>query len=67
MPLVLTIVFGAATFAAVTMLAVFGARLIGANRICRINERLTSTKDGTRLEWLRSRLSVLDGILKDQK
>ena len=63
-PLALTIVFGVLTFVSVTMLAVMGARLYGANKLCNENEKLGSTKDGARLEELYGRMEVLARILE---
>lgn len=64
-PLVLTIVFGVLTFFSVTVLAVSGAKLVGANRLCKENEKLSSTKDGARLSELYRRLDVLDVIFEN--
>ncbi len=61
-PITLTIVFGVLTFVSVTMLAVFGLQLVGANRLCRLNEDLSSAEDGKRLLMLERRLEVLDVI-----
>lgn len=61
-PVVLTAVFGVLTFAAVTVFAVFCGKLAVANRLCKENEKLYSTKDGHRLALLYRRLDVLDVI-----
>ncbi len=62
-PVALTAVFGVLTFLSVTMLAVYCAKLIGANRLCRENEKADSTKDGARLVLLEDRLAFLDALL----
>ncbi len=64
-PIALTIVFGVLTFVSVTMLAVFGLQLVGANRLCRENEKIDSTKDGARLSELSRRLDVLGVIFEE--
>ncbi len=61
-PLALTIVFGVITFLAVAALAVFFAKLAGANKLCRMNERPDATQDGERLLYLERRLEILDII-----
>ncbi len=66
-PLALTIVFSVLTFAAATMSAVFCAKLVGANRLCRENEKLDSTKDGARLAELYQKLDVLDVIFEEEE
>ena len=63
LPVVFTAISGVLTFLAVTALAVFGLKLVGANRLCRENEKPTSSRDGARLVELKQRLSVLDTIL----
>lgn len=65
LPITFTIVFGILAFAAVTLLAVSVAKLVGADRLCRENEKLYSTKDGARLSELYRRLDVLDVIFED--
>ena len=65
LPTVLTVVFGVLTFASVTALSVFCAKLLGANRLCRENERPDATKDGARLVFLNERLAVLDTIIQN--
>ena len=64
-PLALTVVFGILTFCSVTMLAVMGARLYGANKLCKENEKTGSTKDGARLEELYGRMETLDAVLSE--
>lgn len=67
LPVVFTAIAGVLTFLAVTALAVFGFKLLGANRLCRENEKPTSSKDGARLVELEQRLSVLDTILGNEE
>lgn len=62
-PVALTIVFGVVTFAAVTLLAVYCAKLVGAVRLCRENEKPNATKDGARLLFLEDRLAFLGALL----
>lgn len=62
-PIVLTIVFGALTFAAFAVFAVYLTKLYAANRLCRENEKLSSTESGTRLAFLQERLHILALIL----
>ncbi len=63
LPVVFTAIAGVLTFLAVTALAVFGLKLLGANRLCRENEKPTSSKDGARLVELEQRLEVLALVL----
>lgn len=65
-PTILTIVFGVLTFAAFVLFIVYARKLLVAARLCRDNERLSSTEEGARLEELENRLAclalVLDGV-----
>ena len=64
-PTILTAVFGVLTFLALVGLLVFTRKLVVAVRLCRDNERLSSTGEGARLQALEERLAslalVLDG------
>ncbi len=63
LPIAFTVTFGVLTFVSVTMLAVFGVQLIGANRLCRMNEKPGSAKDGERLLMLERRAEILNTVL----
>ncbi len=62
-PTILTIVFGVLTFAAFVVFVVFSRKLLVAARLCRENERLSSTEEGARLEELENSLACLALIL----
>lgn len=65
LPVIITALFGVMTFAAVTMFAVFCARLLRANRLCRMNEEPDATSEGTRLLELENRIRIVDLILAE--
>ena len=65
LPVVLTACFGGlalvAFFAAFALLVKFS----GANRLCRVNEKLSATEEGAHLVELQERLECLDLILEE--
>ena len=62
-PTILTITFGVLTFAAFVVLIFFARKLLVAARLCRDNERLSSTEEGAQLEELEERLACLALVL----
>ncbi len=67
LPVVLTACFGGAALIAFVLDVVFLLKFSGANRLCRENEKLSSTQDGARLEELQTRLECLSLVLDDDK
>lgn len=67
LPVTFTVIFGVLTFASITVSAVFFARLIGANRLCRMNEEPDATADGARLTALDNRLRIISLILDEKE
>lgn len=64
-PIALSIIFGALAFLSFAAAAVFGAKLYGAHKLCAMNEKPDSTKDGARLVLLETRLKIMDLLLSD--
>ena len=64
-PIVLTGVFGALALVSFIVALVFLAKFAGANRLCRENDKLSSTEEGKRLVQLRESLECLKLILED--
>ncbi len=62
-PTVLTIAFGACTFIAFLVTLFFTRKLYVAARLCRENEKLSSTEEGAELQTLEDRLAVLADVL----
>ena len=62
-PVALTGAFGVLAFAALVMLVYFSRKTFVAVRLCRENERLTSTEEGTRLAELEEKLACLALVL----
>ena len=62
-PVVLMAVCGGLAFVAFVVLVVFARKLYVAARLCRDNEKLSSTEDGARLAWLDERLECLSLVL----
>lgn len=62
-PVVCTAVFAGCAAVMLGVLCVFTRKLLVATRLCRANERLSSTKEGARLAFLRTRLENLHLIL----
>lgn len=66
-PMILTITFGVLTFAAFVFLVYFSRKLLVAVRLCRDNEKLSSTEEGAQLAVLEERLACLGLVLGDEK
>lgn len=66
-PVVLTGAFGALAFVALAVTVIFARKTLVAVRLCRENERLSSTEEGRALETARTRLYCLGLILGDEK
>ena len=64
-PIALTAAFGVAALGVLAVALVYTRKVIVASRLCRENEKLSSTKEGARLEYLRDRLYCLGLILPD--
>ena len=62
-PTILTIVFGVLTFVMFVLTVIYARKLLVAVRLCRDNERLSSTEEGSRLEALETRLAALALVL----
>ena len=62
-PIVLIACFGGAALVMLAVAIVFARKLVVANRLCRENEKLSSTEDGARLAYLQDRLHCLDLVL----
>ena len=63
-PVVFTAVFAGLAVIAVCVAIFFSRGLIVASRLCRENERLSSTEEGARLAYLRDRLECLETVLE---
>lgn len=59
-PTILTIVFGVLTFAAFVFLVFFSRKLLVAVRLCRDNEKLSSTEEGAELEAMEEKIACID-------
>ncbi len=66
-PVVLTAVFGGLAFVSLAVTVVFTRGLVVASRLCRKNEKLSSTEEGARLQGLREKLSALSRILGEKE
>ena len=66
-PVIVTGVFGGLALVAFVCALVYFLKFLGANKLCRINENLSSTEEGTRLEELREKLDCLRLILDDKE
>ena len=62
-PTILTIVFGVLTFLAFVLFIYLSRKLIVAVRLCRENEKLSSTEEGAQLAGLEERIACLDLVL----
>lgn len=67
LPVVLTACFGGAAFIVFVAAFVFLTKFSGANRLCRMNEKLSSTEEGAHLEELNERSECLDLILDEER
>ena len=65
LPLILTGVFGGLALIAFILSTVFLVKFSGANKLCRINDKLSSTEEGKALVQLRQKLECLKLILED--
>ena len=65
-PVVLTASFGGCALIVFGVLAVFARKVFVASRLCARNERLSATEEGERLVYLRTKLYVLNIILKEE-
>lgn len=65
-PVALTGVFAVLAFAALAVTVIFARFTLVAVRLCRANERLSSTEEGRALEAARTRLYCLGLVLGDQ-
>ena len=61
-PVVLTGAFGVLAFAALVFVALFARKTVVAVRLCRENEKLSSTEEGARLAALEARADVLSAV-----
>ena len=66
-PVVLTAAFGGCALIVFGVLMIFARKLFVANRLCARNERLSATEEGERLVYLRTKLYVLEIILKEEE
>lgn len=66
-PIILVGVFGALALVLFAVAVVFSRKLLVAQRLCGQNEKLTSTDDGERLDYLLKRLECLSIILDDEE
>lgn len=64
-PLVCLICFAALTFVSLIVALLFSRKLVVAVRLCRANERLSSTEEGAKLEELERTLGCLKSVLDD--
>lgn len=64
-PVILTGVFGGLALISFVAALVFFLKFAGANKLCRINSKISSTDDGARLEEIRNKLECLKLILED--
>ena len=64
-PIVLAASFGGCALIVFFVLMIFARKLFVANRLCARNERLSATEAGERLVYLRTKLYVLNIILKE--
>ena len=64
-PLIITGVFGVLALVSFIVALVFLVKFAGANKLCRENDKLSSTEEGKRLVELREHLECLKLILED--
>lgn len=64
-PVILTGVFGGLALISFVVTLVFFLKFTGANKLCKRNEKLSSTEGGARLEELRNKLECLKLVLED--
>lgn len=64
-PLICLICFAALTLVSLIVTLLFSRKLVVANRLCRANERLSSTEEGAQLEELEQTLDCLKLVLDD--
>lgn len=65
-PLIMTGVFGALALVSFVVALVYLVKFAGANKLCRENDKLSSTEEGARLVQLREHLECLKLILEDE-
>ena len=65
LPIIFTGIFGGLTLISFIVALVFFMKYSGANKLCRLNDKLSSTQEGARLVELRNRLECLKLILED--
>lgn len=66
-PIILVGVFGGFALLALCFFVFYLRKLIVANRLCRENEKLSSTEEGARLEELTNKLECLSLILEGER
>lgn len=66
-PVVLTGVFGGIAVISFVATLVLFLKFLGANKLCRANDRLSSTQDGARLAELRNKIECLNLVLGDKE
>ncbi len=66
-PVIVTAVFGGAAFLMLAVFAVYAGKLIVALRYCNMNEKLSSTEDGARLEALREKEELISRALGEEE
>ena len=65
-PVVCTAVFGGVAFILFVAALVYLRKSSLAQRLCRMNEALSSTEDGAKLETLRGKIACLDCVFEDR-
>lgn len=65
-PVILTGIFGGLALVAFVGMLVYFLKTLGADKLCKINEKLSSTEDGKRLEELREKLECLRLVLENE-
>ena len=65
LPIIMTGVFGGLALLSFILALVFLLKFSGANKLCRMNGKLSSTEDGAHLVELREKLECLKLILED--
>lgn len=63
LPIILAIAFGAAALLCLLVTVLFSRKLFEAQRFCSENEKMSSTEDGARLQFLQDRLACLELVL----
>ena len=64
-PVILTAVFGGLTLVCFAVSLVFFLKFSAANKLCRMNNKLSSTEEGAHLVEIREKLECLELILED--